>query len=331
MRTTRRALLGGMVGTAGTFAFRPAAADPVPIVIATGGVTGIYYQIGASICRLIRRSPDADRFTCSVASSPGSVRNITDMRWARMPFAIIQADTQYKAVKGVGPFAEVGPYLQLRSLFSVVPEAFTIVAAAGSGIRNAGDLVGRRVNAGNFGSGTRATVEEVLRFRGWRAQDFERLPHVASNLQSQALCSGQLDALVFVAANPSAAVAESTSGCGARLVSPQDEFVSSLVRAFPYFEPVTIPGGTYRNNPEDVHTFGTRATVVARSDVPNDVVYALVKSVFTQLDEFRRLDLSFTQLRADDMVGACNFAPLHPGAERYFKEAGLLPKVCPVS
>jgi hypothetical protein len=319
------------VGTAGALAWRDAHADPYQVTIATGGVTGIYYQIGAAICRLIRRTPDAARFPCSVASSPGSVRNITTMRWAGMPFAIVQADTQYKAVKGTGPFAEVGPYLNLRSLFSVVPEAFTIVAAAGSGIYNAADLLGRRVNAGNFGSGTRATVEEVLRFRGWRPQDLENLPHISSNLQSQALCRGQLDALVFVAANPSAAVAESASGCGARLVSPQDEFINGLVKAFPYYERVTIPGGTYRNNPQDVHTFGTRATVVARSDVPNDVVYALVKSVFTQLAEFRRLDLSFTQLQAEDMVGACNFAPLHPGAERYFREVGLLPKVCPVS
>jgi len=212
----------------------------------------------------------------------------------------------------------------LRSVFSIHPEPFTVVARADAGITTFADLKGKRVNIGNAGSGQRATMDVLMNALGWTTADFALASELQAAEQSQALCDNNIDAMVYTVGHPSGSIQEATTACDAVLVTVAGPEVDQLVADFPYYRVATIPGGMYRGNDSDVATFGVGATLVTSADVPDDVVYALVKSVFDDIDQFRSLHPAFANLDPRQMANDGLSAPLHPGAERYFREAGLI-------
>ena len=129
------------------------------ITIGTGGVTGVYYPTGGAICRLVNKGRKDHGIRCSVESTGGSVYNINTIRAGELEFGVAQSDWQYHAYNGSSQFESDGPFEDLRAVFSVHPEPFTVVARADSGIKNFDDMKGKRVNIGNPGSGQRGTME----------------------------------------------------------------------------------------------------------------------------------------------------------------------------
>lgn len=307
----------------------PLEAAPYRLAIATGGVTGIYYQFGAAICRLLRDHPPARPINCITEGSPGSVWNLQQLRDDRYPLAITQSDTLYDAATGSGSFASQGPDKKLRALFSPVAEAFMVLTRVRDWVPTIADLRGLRINIGAPTSGAEATFRELLAARGWSASEFSKVAGVRTSLQASALCNGQVDAISFVAANPVPIMQEATFTCRSRFVPLDQAFARALIERFPYYVPAEIPGGLYPNNPDPVPTIGVRAVVVASSDTPDDVVYTITKTVFRQLAELRTLHLAFAHVTAEDMLDQCVFAPVHAGAARYYREAGLkMPRRC---
>jgi TRAP transporter TAXI family solute receptor len=291
--------------------------------IATGGVTGIYYQIGAAICRLLRNHPLAVPIACTTNGSQGSVANLTSVRFDQAPVAVAQADALHDAVTGTGAFANQRPDDKVRALFSPVPEAFMVLTRGNGWVPSVADLRGRRVSVGAPASGSEVTFRRLLAARGWSPTAFAELTDVQSSLQAVALCRGLVDAAAFVAANPAPVLQEATFACDARFVPLDLEFVRSMVERYPYYTPAVVPGGLYPNNPAPVPTVGLRAVVVASAGTPDEVVHAVTRTVFENLAEFRTLHLAFASVEAEDMLHNCLFAPLHPGAARYYREAGL--------
>jgi len=155
MKTKTKLSLGAVV-TAALMA--PAAYAEEFITIGTGGVTGVYYPTGGAICRLVNKGRKEHGVRCSVESTGGSVYNINTIREGELEFGVAQSDWQYHAFNGSSKFEEAGPFENLRAVFSVHPEPFTVVARADSGITNFEDLKGKRVNIGNPGSGQRGTM-----------------------------------------------------------------------------------------------------------------------------------------------------------------------------
>ncbi len=294
------------------------------IAIGTGGVTGVYYPTGGAICRLVNRGRAEHGIRCGVESTGGSVYNINAIRSGELEFGVAQSDWQFHAMNGSSQFEEQGPFEGLRAVFSVHPEPFTVVARADAGISSFEDLKGKRVNVDNPGSGQRGTMEAVMEAMGWTMDDFQLSSELQAAEQSQALCDNNIDAMVYTVGHPSGSIQEATTACDAVLVNVTGEVIDALVGDNSYYRKATIPGGMYRGNDEPTETFGVGATFVTSADVPDDVVYEITKAVFENFDQFKSLHPAFADLKQEEMVGDGISAPLHPGAERYYREAGLI-------
>ena len=322
----RRAKFGRLIGVvvACLLGVSAAQAQERFISIATGGVAGVYFPAGGAICELLNRERAENRIRCAAEPSGGSVANINGIRSGRFEFGIAQSDWQFHAYNGSSRFYSAGPYNNLRAVFSLHSEPFTVVARADAGIENLQDLLGKRVNIGNPGSGQRATMEVIMEEMSWTDGDFAQVSQMNASEQSQALCDGLFDAMVYVVGHPSSSINEATSACDSVLVNVSGREISNLVRRSGYYREATIPGGMYCENEEDVATFGVGATLVTSSDVPADVVYELVSAVFDNLEEFKGLHPAFAALDPVQMANDGLSAPLHIGAARYFREKQLI-------
>ena len=302
----------------------PAAFAQDFITIGTGGVTGVYYPTGGAICRLVNKDRKDHGIRCSVESTGGSIYNINTIREGELEFGVAQSDWQYHAYNGSSRFEEQGAFEDLRAVFSVHPEPFTVVARADAGIETFEDLKGKRVNIGNPGSGQRGTMEVVMEAMGWTTDDFELATELKAAEQSAALCDNQIDAMVYTVGHPSGSIQEATTACDSVLVTVDNDVIRQLVEERPYYRMATIPGGMYRGNPEDVTTFGVGATFVTSAGVSEDAVYTVVKAVFENFEDFKGLHPAFAVLEMEQMVQDGLSAPLHAGAETYYREAGLI-------
>ncbi len=295
------------------------------VSIGTGGVTGVYYPTGGAICRLVNKNRKQHGIRCSVESTGGSVYNVNTIREGELEFGVAQSDIQYKSYHGESEtFADQGPFEGLRAVFSVHPEPFTVVARADSGITDFADLKGKRVNIGNPGSGQRDTMDVVLDALGWSVDDFSLASELKSAEQSQALCDNQIDAMIFTVGHPSGSIQEATTSCESVLVNVDGPEIDKLVADNAYYRKATIPGGMYRGSDGDVTTFGVGATFVTSAEVPEDVVYEVVKAVFENFDDFKKLHPAFANLKEEEMIKDGLSAPLHDGAVKYYKERGWM-------
>jgi TRAP transporter TAXI family solute receptor len=309
--------------SAGTLSL-PAAAQQKFITIGTGGVTGVYYAAGGAICRLVNKDRAKHGIRCSVESTGGSVFNVNTIKAGELDMGFTQSDVQYNATKGLAQFKDAGAWGDQRAVFSVHPEPFTVVARKEAGIKTFTDFKGKRFNVGNPGSGTRASMEELLAAMGWKMSDFSLASELKADEHGPALCDGKIDGFFYGVGHPSANIQDPTTSCGAKLVSLTGPAVDKLVAERPYYAKVTIPAGMYPNNPDATQTYGVLATVVSSSKVPSETVYQVVKAVFDNFDEFKKLHPALANLKPENMVVDGNSAPLHEGAARYYREKGWI-------
>ena len=301
----------------------PAMAQQQFVSIGTGGVTGVYYPTGGAICRLVNKDRKEHGIRCSAESTGGSIYNINTIRAGELEFGVAQSDWQYHAYNGTSKFEDQGKFEKLRSVFSVHPEPVTVIASVASGITSIDDIKGKRMNIGNPGSGTRGTWEVMEEALGWTRSDLKLAAEMKSAETGQAVCDGKIDAYFWLVGHPSALTQESLASCDARLVPVEGPAIDKLIADNPFYREATIPAGMY-NNEEDIRTFGVGATFVSSSDVPDDVVYVVVKAVFDNFDQFKKLHPAFANLTPQEMISDSLSAPLHPGAIRYYKEQGWM-------
>lgn len=302
----------------------PVKAEQTFVTIGTGGVTGVYYPTGGAICRLVNKGRKVHGIRCSVESTGGSVYNLNTIRAGELDMGVAQSDWQYHAYHGTSKFADQGANKDLRAVFSVHPEPFTVVARADSGIKTFADLKGKRVNVGNPGSGQRGTMEVVMKAMGWTMDDFKLASELKSSEQAQALCDNKIDAIVFTVGHPSGSIKEATTSCDSVMVEVAGPVIDKLIKDNSYYRSAVIPGGMYRGTDTDTKTFGVGATFVTSANVPDDVIYNVVKAVFENFDQFKKLHPAFSVLKKEEMIKDGLSAPLHNGAVKYYKEAGLM-------
>ena len=294
------------------------------VTIGTGGVTGVYYPTGGAICRLVNKTKASHGIRCSVVSTGGSIYNVNTIRAGELELGVVQSDWQYHGYNGTNKFTEAGPFKELRSVFSVHSEPFTVVARADSGIKSFEDLKGKRVNIGNPGSGQRGTMDILMERYGWGEKDFKLASELKASEQSRALCDGKLDAMIYVVGHPSAAIQEATTSCDSKIIEVISPIVDKLVSDASYYRDANVPGGMYKGNPDSVKTFGVGATFVSSTAVPEDVIYHVVKSVFENFNNFKKLHPAFAHLKKEEMIKSGLTAPLHSGALKYYQEVGLI-------
>ncbi|MBL7049923.1 MAG: TAXI family TRAP transporter solute-binding subunit [Nitrospira sp.] len=297
---------------------------PSLYTIGTGGVTGVYYPTGGAISRIVNTKKETYGMRLSVESTGGSVYNINAVMSGDLDFGIVQSDRQYQALNGLAEWKDRGPQSELRAVFSIHPESVTLMAGADTGISSINDLKGKHVNIGNPGSGHRQNAIDALLASGI---------HVEGDLQAEGLKAaespgvlqdGRIDAFFYTVGHPSGAFKEASSG--SRKVS----FVpivlpETFYTKYPYYAPSLIPLEHYPQaaNTENIKTFGVKATFVTHSRIPVEDVYHIVKEVFENFDDFKKLHPAYSILTKEGMLQGLS-APLHPGAEKYYREAGLL-------
>jgi len=311
------ALAGAMAtGTAAT-------AQEKFITIGTGGQTGVYFVVGQSICRLVNRGSADHGLKCTAPSTGGSIANINAIKAGDMDMGVAQSDWQFHAYNGTSKF-EGDKFDNLRAVFSVHGEPFNVIARKDSGIKSFDDLKGKRVNIGNPGSGQRATMEVVMDAKGWTLDDFALASELKPAEQAAALGDNKVDAIIYTVGHPNGSIQEAVSTIDAELVPVTGAAIDKLIADNPYYAAASIPGGMYKGTDETVNTFGVKATFVTSADVDEDTIYQVVKAVFDNFDRFKRLHPAFENLTEEEMISGGLSAPLHPGAEKYYKERGWM-------
>ena len=286
-----------MLAGAALLAAGPAAAQQKFVTVGTGGVTGVYYAVGGAICRLMNKDRAKTGIRCSVESTGGSAFNINTIQGGELDFGMAQSDVHYNAIKGEGQYKDKA-FGDLRSVYSVHPEPFTVLARKEANIAKFEDFKGKRFNVGNPGSGTRVSMEQLIGAMGWKLSDFSLASELKADEHGPALCDNKIDGFYYG--------------------------VDKLVKENSYFARATIPGGMYANNPNPTETYGVMATLVTSAKVPDDVVYNLVKATFDNFEEFKKLHPAFASLEPAKMVKDGLSAPLHPGAAKFYKEKGWI-------
>jgi TRAP transporter TAXI family solute receptor len=314
------AVVAAMVAVASPSAF----ASERLVTIGTAGVTGVYYPAGGAICRLVNRSRKDHGVRCAVESTGGSINNLEMIRKGELELGVVQSDLLFNAYNGTDIFADVGADKNLRILFFLHSEPFTVVARKDSKIETFEDLKGKRVSLGMPGSGGRATMEELMRAYGWTNKSFAKVVDAKSNDMVDALCGNKVDAVVYSGGHPNGAIQQLTTACETRLVEVSGPVINKLIADYPFYASATIPGGMYAHNNKDIQTFGVKAVLVASKDLDDSIVNLIVKSTFDNLDNFKTLHPVFASFEAKRMVKDTDIAPFHPGALKYFKEKRLI-------
>ena len=318
------AILALFVVLAFTFGSTPAEvqAKTTFVTIGTGGITGVYYPTGGAIAKMVNAKRKEYGIRATVESTGGSVFNVNAVMSGDLEFGVVQSDRQYQAVKGMAEW-EGKPQADLRAVFSIHPESVTLCATVDSGIKSIKDLKGKRVNIGNPGSGQRQNSIDALEANGLDWEKDIVAEQVKAAEAPGLLQDGRLDAFFYTVGHPSGAFKEATAGATkVRFVAITS--ADKLIAKYPYYAKSFIPVAQYPTavNDADVPTFGVKATFVTSAKVPDDVVYAITKEVFDNLDTFKKLHPAYSVLTKESMLEGLS-APIHEGAMKYYKEAGL--------
>jgi TRAP transporter TAXI family solute receptor len=302
----------------------PVVAKTTFVTIGTGGITGVYYPTGGAIARIVNKKRKVYGLRCTVESTGGSVFNVNAVMAGDLEFGVVQSDRQYQAMKGLAEWKEKGPQKDLRAVFTIHPESITLVAADDAGIKSINDLRGKRVNIGNPGSGQRQNSIDGLDNAGINYEKDLMAEGVKAAEAPGLLQDGRIDAFFYTVGHPSGAIKESTAGRRKVHFVPITG-VDKLLKKYPYYAKAFIPIKLYpgATNTKDVETFGVKATFVTSAKVPDRVVYAITKEVFDNFEAFKKLHPAYQVLTKQNMLEGMS-APIHPGAMKYYKEAGLM-------
>lgn len=308
------------------------------ITIGTGGISGIYYPTGSAICQFVNNLYHG--MHCTVESTGGSIHNINSLKknvldhGGGMDIAIIQSDWLYNAYNGKARKEFIkDPFTDLRFILSLHTEAFTIAVRGDSNIETLDDILGKRVNIGPRGSGNRATMGILMKDKGWTKEDFLLVSELKASEQPQALCDNKIDVMIYSVGHPNGAIKEALSSCMVKIIPIPASEIDELIKKHPYYIATKIPGGMYRGVPNDIPTFGLKATLVTTTETKEKTIYKIAQSIYETLpsqsdsgennfSESATVPV-FQSLRKEGLIEGSAGVPFHKGALSYFKEVGL--------
>ncbi len=303
----------------------PTTAQPVRLLaLVTGGTAGVYFPLGAAMAEIWNSRVTGIRVASQ--SSGASVANVQFLARGDAHLALIQNDIAYYAHNGREMFAEAGsnkpqPVTGVRGIAMLYPETLQIVVLKNKRINSIEDLRGKRVVVGAAGSGTEANARQILSVHDIYYREM-RVDFVGFGAGIDQLRDGIVDAVFITAGYPTAAVTDIASSREVTLVPVSNDALAALRAKWPFYTRQIVPAGAYRSLTAPVATVAVMAMLVARADLPEDVVYNLTKALWENLDRMRSAHArgqDFELAKALDGMPL----PLHPGAERYYKERGV--------
>jgi TRAP transporter TAXI family solute receptor len=306
----------------------PAGARAADLIIGTGTSAKVHTSVARAICRLIERSIPATN--CDVAPLEGqhaaeALAILSGVQNNAIEIGIVQSDWQYHAIQGTGPveFMDVS-FDNLRSLFSLHGELFTVIVRQDAGIEDLDDLVGKRVNIGNPGSSQRAIMDMMMKAKGWTEKSFQFVDELGDAEQLLALCHDRVQAVVSIVSHPDERTAKALELCDAKIIAVSGKEIDSLVAENRFLAASDVPMGVYSESNVLIPSFGIMVTAVSSADLDDQTAYGVVKSVFDDLATMKRLHKALGNLLPGRMISAGLSAPLHPGAVLYYREHGMM-------
>lgn len=293
--------------------------------IKTGDITGVYYAAGSAVAKMHNRKLKEYNLRLIAEASEGSLSNIDDVANGLAAFGIAQSNALYFAKHGE-EYWQGAPQKNLRSVLGLYTEAFTLIAAVDAGINSLADLKGKMINIGELGSTDNLQARSILNYLGLDPEKDLTLIEKPSYEASELLQQGKIDAYFYTVGHPNLSIKEASHGDRKiMLVTPEPTFVEESIAKREYLVERIIPIDYYTEiaNKEPVRTVGVKAILFCNADTDDDLVYHLVKEVFENFDLFKLQHPAFANLTPEKLSSNL-IVSLHPGAERYFKEAGLL-------
>ena len=287
-------------------------------VFATGGTSGTYFPLGGAIANIENTVNKEAGFNLTVNSTGASKENIMLISKAEVDFAIVQNDVTDYAAKGQVLFDS--PVKGLATVASVYPEIVQLVVAADSGINSVNDLVGKRVSIGDAGSGVEANALQILSAYGLTTDDI-RVNRLSFKESGNAFKDGALDAFFVTAGVPNTAVSELAVTRDLKLVNINGDEVDKLLEAYPFYTKIKVAKDVY-NTADDIETVGVRALLICREDLNEEEVYLFTKALYDNLDSLAAAHAKGKEFQLQEATDGVTVS-LHPGAAKYFREAGL--------
>jgi len=325
---SKNSLLGGTLAQAQEMKF---------FRIGTGSAGGTYFPIGGVIANAISNPPGSracdEGGNCGVEglvaiaqSTNASAHNVTAIQEGQMEAGLSGAATLYFAFHGKEKF-DGAPKEDLRVIANLFPEDLHLVLPKGSTLNGLTDLKGKRVGIAQAGSGTQIAVELILGAHGITRDDIEEA-ELNNSQSAERLADGQLDAYFYAAGTPVSAMIQLDSTKGMELYSFSDEEVKAANAAVPYYVPSTIPSGVYEGVQYDVNTVAVSGILVTSAQQDEELIYGITKALWSDtarklLDNGHAKGKVITKDSALDGIEGLN-VPLHAGAEKFYKEAGLM-------
>jgi uncharacterized protein len=285
--------------------------------VGSGDLDGGYFAATRAICDVLNRA-ERGRLRCSPEVTPGSLYNLVALDNGQLDFALVQSDLQRHAIKGTSIFASRKPMTRFRSVMSLYPEPFNLIARKEAGIGSASDLVGKAVDIGQPYSGRQSTMNAVMESFGIKVSDFRLVTELSGGSAIGELCAGRIDATVLVVGHPSTAIARALNECNAELVSLPESEIERLVSRNDDYSRFSVPAQTYASQRGEVSTFAVRATILTVAATSDDQVESLVRNTLVNLGMLRQKLPVLAALEANAMRTIGLTAELHPGAARAF-------------
>ncbi|WP_114649048.1 TAXI family TRAP transporter solute-binding subunit [Pseudothauera hydrothermalis] len=289
------------------------------ITVLTGGTSGVYYPLGVALSKIYADNiPNA---RTSVQSTKASAENLNLLQAGRGEVGFSLGDAVSDAWTGNEEAGFKTKLDKLRGLAGIYTNYIQIVAAADSGIASLADLKGKRVSVGAPRSGTELNARAIFKAAGMSYADLGKVEYLPFGESVELIKNRQLDATLQSAGLGVASIRDLANAVKIVVIPVPPEVVAKIGDAA--YQPVVIPANTYEGQTTDVPTAGVRNILVTHAGVPEDVVYRMTKSMFEHLDQ---LVAAHAAAKAIKPEGAADNLPLplHPGAERYYREAGLL-------
>ena len=291
------------------------------ITIGTGSVTGIYYTTGGSICRLVNKYKDST-IRCSIQSTEGSLYNLNSVNNKDLDFAIVQSDILYQASHNKNNFKN-SSYSKVKSIMAIYPELLTLVTKKDANINTIMDIKDKRINLGSSGSGNETTALTLFNEIGLTKNDLKEASSYNASEMSDALKNNKIDGYFYMVGHPTSTIKDSSSSVNIKIIPIENEITNKLIEKYPYFTKGNIPGGIYKGQVEDIPTFGVKAVLVVNEKVNEKIVYALVKAILENFDEFKKLHPAYSNITKESLLEGIS-TPLHEGAKKYYEEIGLI-------
>lgn len=288
-------------------------AEKTIITFGAGPIDGAYYDVVSAVCASFN-AREAPGLRCSPDPTPGSLYNLFALERGDLDFALVQSDWHRAAYEGIAPFPGEGGIGELRSVLSLYPEPFTILARRESGIRSILDLPGHRVDHGPANSGRRATVNRVFAALEFDPSDFTELADHVTSVALDELCAGNIDAVLLVIGHPNRAVAETLSDCDVVIADARPPGLGDFLSGNPDYAVGIVPADAYPELRADVRTFSVTATVVTLGSVPHDLVARLSSTVLEEIDAIARAAPVIGRPTVEQMTDQGLTARPHPAA-----------------